>query len=367
VISRGKKVLWTAAGLAAAFFMSACASVSTPQSALNPQGPVAHKENDLFWLAVVISCIVFVIVEGLLIFFLFRYRHRKKATAEELPPQIEGNTRLEIGWTMIPVILLIIVAVPTVGLIFQLARKPAGDPLTVQVGGHQWWWEFRYPQQGVTTANQMVIPVDRPVYIQLYSSGQTSGGTPIGIKGQPAPAVGYAVIHGFWVPGLAGKQDVVPGQTNTMWLEASKVGTYDGQCSAFCGFSHANMHFQVVVLSESDWNTWMQDQQQQSVAPQSGSLAAQGLQIFTGQGGMGSQCMACHTITGTSAQGVGGPNLTHLMSRSCFAGCSFPINAKNLSTWLADPQAMKPGALMPNLHLSQSQIQALVAYLTTLK
>ncbi len=365
--SLGKKLGLFAGVAAAATLLGACAAKTIPQDSLNAQGPVAHKEDFLFWLAIGISAVVFFVVEGLLVLIIVRFRHRRGK--DGLPRQIEGNTRLEIGWTLIPVLLLIIVAVPSIAAIFSLSHRPVGPHVTVQVAGHQWWWEFRYPNQGFSTANQLYIPVGEPVYLEMSAVGQTSGGNPVGIPGvSPAPAVGDAVIHGFWVPELAGKTDVIPGRTNTMTIEAYRAGTYDGQCSAFCGFSHANMHFQVIAVSQADFQTWVQEQQSKAMMPQSGSVAAAGLQDLTT-----GQCIACHSIqglstaSGTPVLGVGGPDLTHFASRSCFAGCSFPNTPANVAAWLQDPQSVKPGALMPNLPLSQQQIQQLVAYLEGLK
>jgi cytochrome c oxidase subunit 2 len=358
--------------LALAVVAVACAP-NTPQDSLKPAGPYAEKIDRLFepvfWFAVVP---VFILVEGALIWLSLRYRQRKGRSAG-VPPQIHGNTRLEVAWTIIPAVILAGVAVPTVATIWELASTPRGaGVLNVDVLGHQWWWEFRYPDQKVDTANVMHIPVNTPVVVTLCSAGS-------GYKG-PAPnecqsdlpipsTLGGAVIHSFWVPELAGKQDVVPARANKLVLQADHPGVYSGQCAEFCGLSHAYMRFKVVAQTQSDFDQWVRDQQAEAVQPS--GLAAQGATIFA------QTCTRCHTITGLKdAQGnevpgaIEGPNLTHLMSRDCFAGCIYEINTDNLLKWVADAPARKPGSLMPSgikdLGLSPDQVRAVVTYLETL-
>ncbi|MGH9198367.1 MAG: cytochrome c oxidase subunit II, partial [Acidimicrobiia bacterium] len=213
------------------------------------------------------------------------------------------------------------------------------------VTAHQWWWEYEYPDEGVVAANELHIPIGRPVYLELKS---------------------VDVIHSFWVPKLAGKQDVVPGRSNFMTLRATRPDTYFGQCAEFCGLSHANMRLLVVSESEENFEEWIAEQKQPAGKP-TNTLALQGEKLF--QEG---QCAGCHTIDGTNAQGKVGPNLTHLFARQRFAGAIFDLNRENLVRWLRDPPAMKPmlpdkGLGMPNLNLSEEEIEALVAYLETLE
>jgi cytochrome c oxidase subunit 2 len=349
---------------------AACTS-NASQDSLKPAGPYAEKIDRLFepvfWFAVVP---IFVLVEGALIWFSLRYRQRRGRSAG-VPPQIHGNTRLEIAWTILPAVILAGVAVPTVATIWDLASKPtASDVLDVDVLGHQWWWEFRYPGQQIDTANVMHIPVGRTVYLTLCSAGS-------GFHDQPAPnecqkdlpvpaTIGGAVIHSFWVPQLAGKQDVVPARANTLVLQADRPGTYSGQCAEFCGLSHAYMRFKVVAQTPSDFDQWVRDQQ--AAAAQPSGLAAQGAGIFA------QTCTACHTINGLKDPhgepvpgSINAPNLTHLMSRDCFAGCIFDMTTENLTKWIADPPARKPGSLMPDYGLTPEQIRDVVAYLETLK
>jgi cytochrome c oxidase subunit 2 len=322
----------------------------------------------VFWVAAAI----FVVVEGLLVFFAWRYRHRKDR--EGIPPQVHGNTRLEIAWTILPAIILAGVAVPTVTTIFDLSREPTGKVLNVDVLGHQWWWEFDYPDQGIITANELHIPTGTTVYLRLCSVGLGYGGQVAGSECQPGPpdgaqpaVVGDAVIHSFWVPELAGTQDVVPGRANHLVLQADEPGTYTGQCKEFCGLSHAYMKFRVVAHTPDDFDAWVAGQQRAAEMPQRGTPAGAGADVFSGQ------CIACHAIDGlVDANGEpvmgsnGAPNLTHFASRACFAGCMLETNDENLRRWLADPPTVKAGSWMPNYNLTPEQIDQLVAYLNTL-
>ncbi|MGH2674119.1 MAG: cytochrome c oxidase subunit II, partial [Actinomycetota bacterium] len=285
----------------------------------------------------------FVLVEGLLVFAMIRFRRR---SADDTPRQIHGNTRLEIMWTILPALLLAGVAVPTVGTIFDLASRPEGEVLEVNVIGHQWWWEVEYPDLGVITANEVHVPTDRPVALNLTSKD---------------------VIHSFSVPRLAGKQDLIPGRTNTIYLEAPRAGTYLGLCQEFCGLSHANMRFRVIAQGPADFDAWVQSQTQEAAVPPSGTLESEGMEYFsTGQ------CIGCHTVSGVeSAVGKVGPDLTHLASRGTFAGAIFDLNEENLTRWLEDAPAQKPGSKMPSglreMGLTEDQIEAMVAYLLTLE
>jgi cytochrome c oxidase subunit II len=345
----------------------ACVS-NAPQDSLNPQGPYAREIDNLFIPVFWIAVAVFVIVEGGILFFLWKYRHRKGR--DRLPPQVHGNTKLEIGWTILPTLILVGVAVPTVTTLFDLARKPSGDVVNVTVQGHQWWWEFDYTNpdmavggQPLVTANELVIPTGRPVWVTLESAGGLIGGA------NPD----HQVIHSFWPAELSGKQDVIPNRTNHLKLQADHPGTYLGQCLEFCGLSHANMRFHVVAMTPADFETWVSQQKQDAVTPPSGSLASRGMELFNGGLPGGGQCIACHGIQGVSYKAGtpalnAAPNLTHFGSRSCFAGCIFDnADADQIRAWLHDPPAEKPGSKMPNYHLSNDEIDALVAYLQSLK
>jgi cytochrome c oxidase subunit II len=367
-----KKVRLVLGMVALAMVLAACSSQSLPQDSLDPQGPYARKIDNLFdpvfWIAVG----VFVLVEGVLVFSLFRFRHRPGRT---IPAQTHGNTRLEITWTILPALLLAGISVPTVATVLELNRRPTGQVLDVNVSGHQWWWQFDYPQQKISVSNELHIPTGENVYVSLCAVGLTPSNVPYGgdCGDNPPPNIGDAVIHSFWVPKLNGKQDVVPGRTNHLTLFADHPGVYPGQCYEYCGMSHANMKFKVIAQTPADFQAWVAQQQAPAVSPPAGSLASKGEALFTGANGEGGQCIACHSInglqnpqTGQPLAATGGPNLTHFASRSCFAGCYLDNTPEDVARWLANPPAVKPGSFMPDYNLSPDQIEALTAYLESL-
>jgi cytochrome c oxidase subunit II len=349
--------------------LGACAPNAT-QDSLQPKGPFAREEKSLFVPVFWVAVGVFVVVEGGIVWILVRFRHRRER-GDRLPPQTHGNTRLEIGWTIAPALILAGVMIPTIATIWDLARQPPADALHVTVDGHQWWWGFRYTDddmrtsydQPITTADVLVIPEDRVVYLALESAGGL-------IKGQDPAASDHMVIHSFWVPELAGKQDVVPGRTNHILFQADQPGTYTGQCAEFCGLQHGRMKVRVVALSQPDWEAWVQNHKRPAVTP-TDPLAKRGMDLFMGQlsGGRGS-CVACHAIGGTDATSPAAPNLTHFAdpTHQCFAGCDWETTDEAaLRAWLQDPNAVKLGSKMPNYHLSDEEIDALVAYLMSLR
>ncbi|MHB8621212.1 MAG: cytochrome c oxidase subunit II [Chloroflexota bacterium] len=316
-----------------AVVLSSCAV--DPQTTLAPQSDFAVKIQDLLKLTFFLACGVFVVVEGMLAYVLIRYRSRGTG---ELPRQTHGNTRLEIAWTIAPAILLAIVAVPTVQTNFDTQAPPPAHSMQVNVIGHQWWWEFQYPALGITTANEVHLPLNKPVSFNLESAD---------------------VMHSFWLPRLGGKRDVIPNHTNHLWWTPDAIGVSPGQCAQFCGTEHAKMGMKVFVQSQTDFNAWVKDQQAKPV-PTTAATAA-GAKAFALDG-----CIGCHTINGVSTGHVG-PNLTHVASRTTIAANSLPNDPQHLAAWLRNPQAEKPGVLMPNLHLSQQDIQSLVVYLQSLK
>ncbi len=360
-------------GILFAFFLVACGDDSPaqygPHTIIDTAGPVADSEKFLFYIILGIATTIFVIVEGLLIYSIVRFRN-KPGMAE--PYQNHGNLRVEVLWTVIPALILFVVLGVTIQGLFQVSTVPAGKSITVEAVGHQWWWEFYYPQYNITTADSLHAPVNTIVNVELYSNN---------------------VIHSFWIPALTGKTDDIPGHNNTKWFEANKTGVYFGECAEFCGAQHAHMAFNAVIDTSDDFNTWVTTQQQAAVAPSAGSLEAQGAKIFSGV------CTTCHGIVGHGVAGsdkgyitgyqdprvacddpnkacLVGPNLTHFASRNLIAGgilihnrdqCLDPNNLTNcnLAKWLANPQGIKPGNDMI-VNLSPSDIKALVAYLETL-
>ncbi|MGH2724070.1 MAG: cytochrome c oxidase subunit II [Actinomycetota bacterium] len=342
------------------FLLLAACTKEYPQNSLAPAGPVAREQADLFFLVFWIAVGVFVVVEGLLVFAMIRFRHRSD---DDTPVQVHGNTRLEVAWTIIPALLLAGVAVPTIASIFSLAREPADVAVEINVTGHQFWWEVEYPEQeGISqpffTANELHIPVGRYVRLNLTSAEAVP----------PGP-----VIHSFWVPRLAGKQDVVPGRLNELYIQADDPGTYSGQCAEYCGLSHYLMRFLVVAQPEDQFRAWVEEQQAPAAEPGEGSEAAEGFAVFNEPlpqgpppGAAEAACVACHT-TDPAAGGTVGPNLAHFGSRQTVAAAILPNDPQGVTTWLHDPPGVKPGSRMPNYRLTDDQLDALIAYLESLE
>jgi len=374
-----RKLLWVVGGLLLTLLLVGCGK-DLPQNTFNPAGPTAQSEKDVLIVPLIIAGIVFVGVEGGILFLALKFRHRKGK--ERMPSQLHGNTRLELGWTVAPAVLLAVVMVPAISLIWKLAQRPP-DAMQITVQGYQWWWGFQYMDQDmqvnygdhgpITTADVMVIPAGRTIDLSLLSEGggaHSTDGTP-----------DHEVIHSFWAPRLFGKQDVVPGaagEGNHIVFSAWEPGTYWWQCAEFCGLEHGMMKFRIIALNPTDWANWVQARKQPAPTPAPGSDAAKGMDIFFGTPGtvgegMG-QCIACHSIGGTSAVTTAAPNLTAFASEQhiCFAGCDFDTfvngqpNEAALSAWLEDPNAVKLGAKMPDYNLTPQQIQYLMAYLYSL-
>ena len=330
----------TVVGLATFALLTTSCRQDGPLNWIQARGPIAKEIgglwNVVFWAAVA----VFFLVEGLIVIALFRFRQRKGDTS--MPVQTHGNTRLELGWTIAPALILVALAFPTLGTIWSLAREKP-DSLHITVTAHQWWWQYDYAKEKIATANELHIPTGRPVLLTLKSAD---------------------IIHSYWVPKLAGKQDVVPTMTNHLTIEASDPGEYFGTCVEFCGLSHANMRLRVFAHSPADYAKWVAGQQ--ALPAESTGLAAKGKAVFLGQ-----QCVSCHTINGTKANATVGPNLTHFASRTSFAGSIFDRNPDNLRAWLTDAPKEKPGSKMPagvaTMGLSQDDITALIAYLQSLR
>jgi cytochrome c oxidase subunit 2 len=325
--------------------VAGCAS-NAPQDTLQSEGPNANRELGLFQLVFWVAVGVFVLVQSLVIIAIVRFR-RRDGDGERDPVQVHGNTRLELGWTIAPALILLVLAFPSVATIFDLARDPKDDPLDVTLVARQFWWEYRYTDYSpdLYTANELHIPVGRSV--RIVENG-TLGNSD--------------VIHSWWVPKLSGKTDNIPGRVNTLTLKADKPGTYLGQCAEFCGLSHANMRLRVIAQTPADFRSWVAAQRRPGPpAPDEATPAGQGRLLFAAKG-----CSGCHTVTGYS-RGKVGPDLTHVYSRGTFAAGMFEMSTANLRRWLHDPPAVKPGARMPNLNLTSQEISQLIAYLQTLE
>jgi cytochrome c oxidase subunit II len=323
----------------------------------NKSTPV-HELNDLSMFVLGITGLIFVGVASLLVYAIVKFRARKGDTAE--PPQVFGSVQIELSWTIIPILIIVVLFLTTARVLFSVqdAPKPA-SALDVTVVGHQFWWEFRYPQYNVVTANELHVPVstsatDRPTFMKLTSAD---------------------VIHSFWVPQLAGKTDLLPNRVNEMWIDPREAGLYEGQCAQFCGAEHAKMLLRVYVDTPEQFQRWIQNQQkmQQEMSSQGrvedasleksqATSAEAGQYVFEHQA-----CISCHTVAGTVATGRYGPDLTHLMSRATIAAGAAPNTQEQLLRWITDPNQIKPGSLMPAMHLSDRENEQITAYLLTLK
>jgi cytochrome c oxidase subunit 2 len=312
---------------------TACSGDPYPQSSLHPtsdqSGAIDKLFTQIFWLAV----FVFVVVQAVLVYTLVRFRRRP---GQPDPKHVHGNTLVEIAWTLAPAVILVFVAVPTIQTIFRTSGRAPSGALQVEVIGHQWWWEFRYPDFGVVTANELHLPQGQPVQLTMTSAD---------------------VIHSFWVPRVSGKRDLMAGRTTRLAFTADSVGTFLGQCAEYCGDSHANMRLRLMVDSPADFNTWVQRQQNVVPVDSADTRLVAGETTFRAKA-----CIACHTIQGVSG-GVLGPNLSHVGGRTTIAGGILPNDADGLARWLRDPQGEKPGSLMINVPLTDDEVAALVAYL----
>jgi cytochrome c oxidase subunit 2 len=308
----------------------------TDFSPFKPNSPLALATSNLFIFILAIAGVIFALVAFLLIFSIIRYRWRGE---NQEPKQISGNTKLEIVWTVIPILTLGVVFAYMLQVMGITLPKNTNNPDLIIIG-HQWWWEIHYPGYGVVTANEIHLPINQKMLVELKSAD---------------------VIHDLWLPELGTKMDMVPGMTNHMYLQADKTGTFNGTCAEYCGAQHAWMRIRAIVQSPEDFDAWIKAQQATAAAPTSGQ-ALQGARLFQDMA-----CKSCHTISGTSAQADIGPDLSHLASRETIAAGVLDNTPQNLADWLRDPQAIKPGNHMPNFGLTDPQIEEMVTYLETLK
>jgi cytochrome c oxidase subunit II len=310
-------------------------------SILDPHGTDANSAASLAWLMFAISGVVLIIV-SLLLWMTFRRSRLEPLGHQDLYANDRSLLRnVVLGGAAAPMVVLLIIMGLAIGIENTASAKAAGGDTDIEVIGHQWWWEVHYPGRDFYTANEMHIPAGQTVTIHVTSAD---------------------VIHSFWVPELHGKMDLIPGQTNTFTIKTDQAGVYRGQCAEFCGTQHAHMAFLVIAQSAGDYNAWLKEQTQPGVEPKVGSLEQQGQQAF-----LGSACVYCHTIRGTNASGRVGPDLTHLASRQTIASGILPNNPGNLAGWMINSQSIKPGNHMPPMNLNGDQVQALLAYLATLK
>ena len=327
------------------WFLDAVTAAGTSPPSPNIFAPVstpALQIRELSWLVLGIAAVIFILVSGALVFTLLRY-HRRGAQSGE-PAQVYGSPRIELAWTIAPLLIVVVLFLTTARYIYAIeGARPSAASLQVRVIGHQWWWEIRYPDLGVVTANELHVPVSDP-----------PGSTPTFLTLESAD-----VIHSFWVPQLAGKLDLIPNATNQLWIDPTVPGTYVGQCAEFCGVQHAGMLLRVIVHPPGEFAQWVAAQQAPAVLA---SDVAAGRRIFES-----TACVSCHSVRGTVATGIFGPDLTHLMSRETIASGVATNSVEQLRAWVEDPHALKPGALMPPMRLAPAEIDKLVAYLATLK
>jgi cytochrome c oxidase subunit II len=318
--------------VSSALLLARCAAPST----LTPQGPAAERIAGLWWIMFGLAGAIYGAVVALLLIGLFRRRPVEPKSERHLP---EEQVWILGGGVVLPTAILSLLFVLTLGTMAALAAPPS-DALTVEVVGHQWWWEVRYPNAQVITANELHIPAGRPVRLLLTSTD---------------------VIHSFWVPELHGKMDLMPGRPNTFWIEARRPGIYRGQCAEYCGHQHAKMAFLVIAEPPDQFAAWLETQRRPAPTP-TDSLVQQGQQVF-----LGSSCTLCHTIRDTVAATTSGPDLTHLAGRQTIAAGTLENTRENLANWIRNPQAIKPGNRMPPPNLTAEELQALVAYLESLQ
>jgi len=329
----------------AAMMLSGIGQGST--SIFSPAGTPARSIFSLSMLVLSITTGIFLTVAGLLLYAIVRFRHRAAdPNAAQEPAQIYGSTQIELSWTVIPILIVVMLFLATARIILvtQDAPKPA-DALDVTVIGHQFWWEYHYPKLGIVTANELHVPVSDPKHPTPTYLSMSSADTD----------------HSFWIPRLAGKVDLIPNRVNTMWIDPETAGLYLGQCAQYCGTQHAKMLLRVYADSPADFAAWVAHQQQPA-AQSADPAAAEGRSIF-----QHNACISCHTVAGTVATGTFGPDLTHIASRDTIASGSVPNTPANLRAFVQNPAAFKPGALMPPMHLNDHDLDAVTAYLTSLK
>jgi cytochrome c oxidase subunit II len=331
-----------------ALWFSSLASAAEPASGgltniFAPETTPARSIFDLSLFVLAICAIIFVVVCTLLVYSVVKFRATALNAGRE-PAQVYGSTQIELAWTIIPILIVVVLFLATARVIhaIQDAPKPA-TAVEVTAVGHQFWWEFRYPGLGIVTANELHIPVSdparpTPTFLKLLSADTD---------------------HSFWIPQLGGKTDLIPNHPNSLWMDPHRTGVFLGQCAQYCGTQHAKMLLRVSVDSPEDFEAWVRAQKQPAIQD---DKAAAGRRVFET-----TACINCHTINGTAANGRFGPDLTHLMSRRTIASGATENTTEKLRLWIQNPDAIKPGSLMPAMKLSDAELDALVRYMETLR
>jgi cytochrome c oxidase subunit 2 len=339
----GIAVLLAGGLLAASLCFGAPTDPSQIPNIFKPQSTPANSIFQLSVLVLAITGVIFVVVFSLLAYSVTKFRKRGNDDGRE-PPQVYGSNQVELAWTVSPTLVVLVLFLATARVIrsIQDAPKPAAA-IEVTAIGHQFWWEYRYPALGVVTANELHVPVSNPA--------------------NPTPAfltlLSADTDHSFWVPRLAGKTDLIPNRVNHTWIDPQETGIYLGQCAQYCGTQHAKMLLRVYVDSPEQFKQWVEEQKKPAVG---NDTVAEGRRIFES-----TACVNCHAISGTIANGRFGPDLTHLMSRDTIASGAASNNRENLRAWIQNPDSIKPGSLMPAMQLNEKDLNALTAYLLTLR
>ncbi len=316
--------------LVTAVLLTAC---SGPQSALDPAGPSARRLSTLWWGLFAVAAVVFAVVLFMIVWALVLRR------GPSVQPRRGGERTVVIAGILVPAVVLVATYAATLSTLSAERTPPQESELTIEAVGHDWWWEVRYPD--FVTANEIHIPVGRPVTVRLTTAD---------------------VIHSFWVPSITSKTDMIPGRVNELSLLADRAGTFRGQCAEYCGTQHAGMSFLVVAEPEQDFARWLADQSRPADSSAPDALAALGEEVFEA-----SSCAACHTVRGTTADGDLGPDLTHFGGRRELGAGVAPNNPGWLAGWIANSQTVKPGNLMPPQPLAPEDLRVLVRYLESLE
>jgi len=332
------------------FLLVACVAAGETTKFLNSPTNIFASESTpaksiahLSYFVLAITGIIFAVVCTLLVYSVVKFRGRVADAGRE-PAQVYGSTQIELAWTIIPILIVVVLFMATARAIHSIQDAPEpASALEVTVIGHQYWWEFRYPKLGIVTANELHIPVSDPAHPTPTFLNLLSADTD----------------HSFWVPTLAGKTDLIPNHPNRMWVDPHRTGLFLGQCAQYCGTQHAKMLLHVYVDSPEDFSAWVRTQQQPATGDE---RVATGRRVFESNA-----CMNCHTVKGTAATGVFGPDLTHLMSRGTIASGAAENTPEKLRLWIQKPDAIKPGSLMPAMQLTNTDLDAVVSYLQTLR
>jgi len=340
---------WVLAFLITVFCQAVSALAQTTNPALSPTNifaPVSTPADSIFGLSrfvLAVTSAIFTVVCAALLYSVVRFRRRRNDDGRE-PPQVYGSNQVELAWTVIPILIVVALFLAAARVIatVQNAALPQ-NAVEVTVIGHQYWWEYRYPKLHIVTANELHVPVSDPKHP-----------TPTFLK-----LLSADTDHSFWVPRLAGKTDLIPGHPNSMWIDPHETGLYLGQCAQYCGTQHAKMLLRVYVDSPDQFDRWVQEQRQSAHLD---AVVSKGRHIFET-----TACINCHTVAGTVANGRFGPDLTHLMSRDTIASGAVRNTPGTLRQWISDPQTLKPGCLMPSMGLSDQDVNAVTAYLGTLR